>query len=87
MSPLGLEAERSGAWASRFQYWSNKSAPEGITMTTAKNLVARLVKDEQGGEVLEYALIAGLIVVACIAIIGSVGNKVLARWTSLNGSM
>lgn len=47
----------------------------------------RLVTDEAGGEVLEYALIAGLIVVACIAIIGKVGNKVLARWTSLNSSM
>ena len=51
------------------------------------NLVARLVKDEQGGEVLEYALIAGLIVVAAIAVITSVGSKVLARWQSLNSSM
>ena len=45
------------------------------------------VGDEQGGEVLEYALIAGLIVVAAIAVIGSVGTKVLAKWTSLNSSM
>ena len=52
-----------------------------------KNLLAKLVKDEQGGEVLEYALIAGLIVVAAIAIIGSVGTKVLARWNSLNDGM
>ena len=52
-----------------------------------KNLFAKLVKDEQGGEVLEYALIAGLIVVAAIAVIGSVGTKVLARWTSLNAGM
>ena len=47
----------------------------------------QLVKDEAGGEVLEYALIAGLIVVAAIAVIGSVGTKVLARWTSLNAGM
>lgn len=46
-----------------------------------------LLKDEQGGEVLEYALIAGLIVVACVAIIGTVGTKVLARWTSVNSSL
>ena len=46
-----------------------------------------LVRDERGGEVLEYALIAGLIVVAAIAIIASVGDKVLGRWTSLNNSM
>jgi len=56
-------------------------------MKAIKNLVAKLVRDEQGGEVLEYALIAGLIVVAAIAVIGSVGTKVLARWNSLNASM
>lgn len=46
-----------------------------------------LVRDEKGGEVIEYALIAGLIVVAAIAIIGAVGTKVLARWNSVNSSM
>lgn len=56
-------------------------------MKAMKNLVSKLVRDEQGGEVLEYALIAGLIVVAAIAAITSVGSKVLARWTSLDGSM
>lgn len=56
-------------------------------MKTVKNLLAKLVKDEQGGEVLEYALIAGLIVVAAIAVIGSVGTKVLARWNSLDAGM
>ena len=51
------------------------------------NLMFKLVRDEEGGEVLEYALIVGLIVVAAIAAITSVGGKVLARWTSLNTSM
>jgi pilus assembly protein Flp/PilA len=46
-----------------------------------------LLRDERGGEVLEYALIAGLIVVAAIAVITSVGGKVLARWQSLDSSM
>lgn len=52
-----------------------------------KTLLNKLVRDEQGGEVLEYALIAGLIVVAAIAVITSVGTKVLARWTALNSSL
>jgi Flp pilus assembly pilin Flp len=56
-------------------------------MRAVKNLLTRLVSDEQGGEVLEYALIVGLIVVAAIAAITSVGTKVLAKWTSLNSSM
>jgi len=56
-------------------------------MKAIAKLVGSLVKDEQGGEVLEYALIVGLIVVAAIATITSVGTKVLARWNSLNSSM
>jgi pilus assembly protein Flp/PilA len=56
-------------------------------MKAVKSFVSKLVRDEQGGEVLEYALIAGLIVVAAIAAISSVGGKVLARWTSLNASV
>jgi pilus assembly protein Flp/PilA len=56
-------------------------------MKTFTKLLSRLARDEQGGEVLEYALVAGLIVVAAIAVIGSVGTKVLARWTSLNNSL
>jgi Flp pilus assembly pilin Flp len=47
-------------------------------------LARRALNDDRGGEVLEYALVAGLIVVASISIIGCVGGKVLARWTSVN---
>jgi Flp pilus assembly pilin Flp len=43
--------------------------------------------DESGGEVIEYALILGLIIVTAIAVIGAVGTKVLARWTSVNSSL
>jgi Flp pilus assembly pilin Flp len=52
----------------------------------AFGLIKKLVVDEQGGEVLEYALIAGLIVVAAVAAITSVGTKVLAKWTSVQNS-
>ena len=56
-------------------------------MRLVAKMAGRLVRDEQGGEVLEYALIAGLIVVAAIAVISSVGTKVLARWTSTDSAM
>jgi Flp pilus assembly pilin Flp len=49
--------------------------------------IAAFWTDETGGEVLEYALVAGLIVVGAIAVISKVGAKVVARWTSLNSSM
>jgi Flp pilus assembly pilin Flp len=54
-----------------------------MTMTTLKQLIT----DERGGEVIEYALILGLIVVAAISIVGAFGTKVLARWSSVNSSM
>ena len=60
---------------------------ERVIQGEIMSLIGKLVRDEQGGEVLEYALIAGLIVVAAIAVITSVGGKVLARWTSLNSSL
>lgn len=47
----------------------------------------KLAVDESGAELLEYALIAGLIVVTAIAAVGSAGTKVVARWNSVNGSM
>ena len=52
-----------------------------------KKLLVKLVKDESGGEVLEYALIAGLIVVAAIAVIGTVGQKVVARWQAVGNGL
>jgi Flp pilus assembly pilin Flp len=52
-----------------------------------RNLFVSVIRDEQGGEVLEYALVAGLIVVAAIVIISAVGTKVAARWSSLNNSL
>jgi Flp pilus assembly pilin Flp len=52
-----------------------------------RSALNNLVRDENGGEVLEYALIAGLIIVGAIALITSVGGKVVARWTSLDTSL
>jgi pilus assembly protein Flp/PilA len=52
-----------------------------------QNVLKKLIRDEQGGEILEYALVAGLIVVAAIAVLTSVGGKVLGRWNSLNSRM
>jgi Flp pilus assembly pilin Flp len=49
--------------------------------------IRKFCADDQGGEILEYALIAGLIVVAAIAVITAVGGKVLARWNSLNSDL
>ncbi|HZZ41722.1 MAG TPA: Flp family type IVb pilin [Tepidisphaeraceae bacterium] len=47
----------------------------------------KLVLDEQGGEVLEYALILGLIVVATVTVITTVGTKVLAKWQGVDSAL
>ncbi len=59
---------------------------KGDTMSVTK-FIKSLVRDETGGEELEYAIIAGLISVAAIGLVASVGTKVVARWTSVNASM
>ena len=52
-----------------------------------KSEINRLVKDEHGGEMLEYALIAGLIVVACIALIAVVGGKIKGVWGNVSDAL
>lgn len=52
-----------------------------------RRLATTLVQDEQGGEVLEYALILGIVIVVTIVTVQGFGGKVMARWTSLNSSM
>jgi Flp pilus assembly pilin Flp len=52
-------------------------------LRTVRNLVA----DDRGGEVIEWAMVCGLIIIATIVTITAFGTKLLARWTSLNASM
>jgi len=56
-------------------------------MKTLRTTLARLARDERGGEVMEYVLIAGLVIVICIAVIGTVGTKYLGRWNSVASSL
>lgn len=52
-----------------------------------RKLLGRLVRDDRGAETIEYAIVIGLIVVVAIAVIGTVGTKVVARWTGVNDGM
>lgn len=56
-------------------------------MKGLREIIRTCIRDEKGGEVIEYALILGLIAVACIAVIGTFGTKVVARWSSVRSSM
>ena len=47
----------------------------------------RLYRDEQGTEVLEYALLLGLVVIAALFVVTGLGTKVLAKWQTINWSL
>ena len=57
--------------------------------TKAKATLVKLYKDEDGGELLEYALIAGLIVIAAIGAIkvfsGAISTKFNDMGTAVTG--
>jgi len=59
---------------------------ESTTSRPLRNFTRKLLADERGGEVIEYALIAGLIIVGTVAVIAAFGTKVVARWTSVTNS-
>lgn len=56
-------------------------------MKPVYRVLAELVRDENGGEVIEYSIVCGLIVLGAISVIGKIGTKVLAKWNSINSSM
>jgi pilus assembly protein Flp/PilA len=51
-----------------------------------KNSVARFCKREDGPTAVEYAVIAGLIIVVCVAAIAVVGSNTNSVFTSTSSS-
>jgi Flp pilus assembly pilin Flp len=62
-----------------------------LPVARRRRAVARLtgtvIRDDRGGEVLEYALIAGLIVIAAVGAITCFGLKLRSRWNRVNTSL
>ncbi len=50
-------------------------------------MLKNFVADEEGLETVEYAIVAGLIVVGTIVILTSIGGKVLAKFTALDTAL
>ena len=48
-----------------------------------KNIMISLVRDEQGQDLIEYALLAGLISILCVAAIRLAGSKVSSLFSSV----
>ena len=56
-------------------------------MTKVLNLAKRLITDEEGAALLEYTVLLGIMLVAVIAAIVSVGGWVSGKWTTLNTTL
>ena len=50
-------------------------------------LLRRLVRSEEGQDLIEYSLLVGIITVAAVLTIITIGGKVGAYFTNLNGMM
>jgi pilus assembly protein Flp/PilA len=56
------------------------------SLRSLARLFRRALRDEQGGEIMEYVLVGGLVIVGGIAVILGFGAKVVARWNSINNA-
>ena len=56
-------------------------------MVAAKNILKSFARDEQGASAIEYALIAGGIFVAIIAIVGEVGIELQTPFTNVKNGL
>jgi pilus assembly protein Flp/PilA len=52
-----------------------------------KNLFARFVREEAGQDLIEYALLIGIIALGLVTILPAIGGKVLAKFTALNAGL
>ena len=48
------------------------------------NLVKRLIRDEEGQDIIEYVLIAAAISVIAIPVVPAIGTAVLSAWTGVS---
>jgi Flp pilus assembly pilin Flp len=46
--------------------------------------LAQLLRDEHGGELLEYSIVAGMISIIAITIIARIGGRIAAEWAPLD---
>ena len=52
-----------------------------------KNFMMSLMRDEQGQDLIEYALLAGLISIVCVLAITAAGSKVSVLWGKVSASI
>jgi hypothetical protein len=56
-------------------------------LSQVARLVVRLGRDEQGGEVLEYALTLGFLAISCYVLVEMVGMKFVDFWYRIDRAL
>lgn len=57
------------------------------TISSLKTKMASFATDESGATLIEYGVLAALIILVSIVIIGSIGNKVLNKLTNVDTAL
>ena len=70
-----------------FQLYRNRRISVKKLGVEMKDLIKRFAKDEKGLESVEWAVMAGLIVVAAIAAITGIGSKVAGAFQELQSNL
>ncbi len=52
-----------------------------------RTLVNRFVRDDQGQDLIEYAILIGLITVGVVAIVATIGTWVQTQFSTLNSDL
>ena len=58
-----------------------------MRLTATGRLFSRLMRDERGGEVIEYAMTLGFLAAGGYLVIQSVGDKVVDLWRLLDKAL
>jgi Flp pilus assembly pilin Flp len=56
-------------------------------MKSLKTKLRDLLADDAGAEIMEYVLVAGIVIVSAITLVVLFGGKVVGRWNSVNSLM
>ena len=56
-------------------------------MTTLKNLLNNLRQDESGQDLIEYALVAGLIGLTCVSAMTNLATSIVTTFTNMGNSL
>ena len=54
------------------------------TPAHCRSFCRRLVRDESGAEQMEYAVVAAVLVIVCIAGVAAFGGKIVAFWQGVS---